>query len=53
MEFPTIFALADNDFYRSEIITERAIVKNELAPLYFPENEHNFGTTLGPLGHCP
>jgi hypothetical protein len=28
-----------------EIITERTIEENELAPLYFPENEHNFGST--------
>jgi hypothetical protein len=48
-ELSTIFALADNNFHRSEIITKRTIAKNELAPLYFPENEHNFGTTLGLL----
>jgi hypothetical protein len=47
MELPTIFAVADNDFHRAEIITERTIAKNELAPLYFSRNEHNFGTTHG------
>jgi hypothetical protein len=41
-ELPTIFALADNDFHRAEIITERTIAENELAPLYFTGN----GTTL-------
>jgi hypothetical protein len=40
-ELPTIFALADNDFHRAEIITERTISENELAPLYFSGNEHN------------
>jgi hypothetical protein len=48
-ELPTIFALADNDFHRSEIIIERTIAENELAPIYFPGNEHNFGTTHGLL----
>jgi hypothetical protein len=48
-ELPTIFALADNDFHRAEIITERTISENELAPLYFSGNEHNFGTTHGLL----
>jgi hypothetical protein len=35
-ELPTIFAVADNDFHRLEIITERTIAENELASLYFP-----------------
>jgi hypothetical protein len=45
MELLTIFILADNDFHRTEIITERTIAKNELAPLYMPGNESNYGTT--------
>jgi hypothetical protein len=49
MELPTIFALADIDFHRVEIINKRIIAENELAPLYFPGNEHNFGTTHGLL----
>jgi hypothetical protein len=44
-ELPTIFRLADNDFHRPEIITERTIAENELAPLYMPGNESNYGTT--------
>jgi hypothetical protein len=44
-ELPTIFALANNYFHKSEIITERTIAENELAPCYFPGNEHNFGIT--------
>jgi hypothetical protein len=47
MELPTIFRLADNDFYRPELITERTIAKNELTPLYMPRNEKNYGTTHG------
>jgi hypothetical protein len=47
MELPTIFTLADNDFHRAEIITERTIVDNELAPLYTSGNENNFDTTHG------
>jgi hypothetical protein len=47
MELPNIFTLADNDFRRAEIITERTIADNELAPLYMPGNENNFGTTHG------
>jgi hypothetical protein len=46
-ELPTIFTLADNDFHRAEIITERTIVDNELAPLYTSGNENNFDTTHG------
>jgi hypothetical protein len=48
-ELPTIFALANNDFHRVEIITEWIIAENELAPLYFLGNEHSFGTTHGLL----
>jgi hypothetical protein len=44
---PTIFGLVDNDFHRPEIIIERTIVENELAPLYMPGNERNYGTTHG------
>jgi hypothetical protein len=47
MELPTIFGLANNDFYRAEIITERAIVDYELAPLYMPGNKNNYCTTHG------
>jgi hypothetical protein len=46
-ELPAIFGLADNDFHRPEIITERTIADNELAPLYKPRNESNYGTTHG------
>jgi hypothetical protein len=46
-ELPTIFGLADNDFHRAEIITERTIADNELAPLYVTRNENKFGTTHG------
>jgi hypothetical protein len=48
-ELPAIFGLAPNDFHRAEITTERTIAENELAPLYFPGNKHNFGTTHGLL----
>jgi hypothetical protein len=44
---PTIFVLADNDFHMPEIITERTIADNELAPLYMPENKNNYDTTYG------
>jgi hypothetical protein len=44
---PTIFVLAGNDFHMPEIITERTIADNELAPLYMPENENNYDTTYG------
>jgi hypothetical protein len=47
MELPTIFGLADNNFHRPEIITERTIADNELAPLYMSGNESNYGTTHG------
>jgi hypothetical protein len=43
-ELPTIFAFARNDFNREAISTERTILDNELAPLYYPGNEHHFGT---------
>jgi hypothetical protein len=43
-ELPTIFAFAGNDFDREPISTEKSISDNELAPLYYPGNEHNFGT---------
>jgi hypothetical protein len=46
-ELPTIFGLVDNDFHKPEIITERTIADNELAPLYMPGNENNYGTTHG------
>jgi hypothetical protein len=44
MELPTI-----NDFDREPISTERTISDNELAPLYYPGNEHNFDTNHGML----
>jgi hypothetical protein len=43
-ELPTIFGLAENDFDREPISTERSISDNELTPLYYPGNERNFGT---------
>jgi hypothetical protein len=43
IELPTIFAFTDNEFHRPEISTERTIAENELAPLYYHGNEHNFG----------
>jgi hypothetical protein len=46
-ELPTIFRLADNDFHRHEIITERIIADNKLAPLYMPGNERNYDTAHG------
>jgi hypothetical protein len=48
-EFPTIFRLTDNDFFRAEISTERTIAENELAPLYYPRNENYYGKTHGLL----
>jgi hypothetical protein len=48
-ELPTVFAFADLDFHRPEISTERTIAENGLAPLYHPENKHNFGTNHGLL----
>jgi hypothetical protein len=47
MELPTIFRLANNDFHRPKIITERTIADNELAILYLPGNKNNFGTPHG------
>jgi hypothetical protein len=43
-EMPIIFGLASNDFNREPISTERSISDNELAPLYFPGKENNYGT---------
>jgi hypothetical protein len=48
-ELPIIFGLAPNDFHREPISTERTISDNEMAPLYYPGNEKNFGTTHGML----
>jgi hypothetical protein len=48
-ELPIIFGLAPNDFDKEPISTERSISDNELAPLYFPENENNYGTNHGML----
>jgi hypothetical protein len=45
MDFPTIFGLAHDDFLRDEVITERTIAENELAPLYYPGNENFYGKT--------
>jgi hypothetical protein len=44
IELPIIFGLAPNDFHREPISSERSISDNELAPLYFPKNENNYGT---------
>jgi hypothetical protein len=41
MELLTIFAFAENGFNREAI--------NQLAPLYYPGNEHHFGTNHGML----
>jgi hypothetical protein len=49
MEFPTIFCLAHDEFMRDEISTERTIVENELAPLYYLGNESSYGKTHGLL----
>jgi hypothetical protein len=48
-EFPTIFGLAPNDLHMPKVITERTIAENELAPLYYPGNEHNYGKAHGLL----
>jgi hypothetical protein len=48
-ELPTIFGLAGNHFDREPISTERCISDNELAPLYYPGSECNFGTNHGML----
>jgi hypothetical protein len=49
MDFPTIFDLAHDDFLRDEVITERTIAENELAPLYYLGNENFYGKTHGLL----
>jgi hypothetical protein len=49
MELPTIFAFTENDFNREAVSTERTISDNELASLYYPENEQHFGTNHGML----
>jgi hypothetical protein len=49
IELPIIFGLAPNDFHREPISSERSILDNELAPLYFPRNEVNYGTNHGML----
>jgi hypothetical protein len=48
-KLPIIFGLAPNDFQRESISSESSISDNELAPLYFPKNEHNYGTNHGML----
>jgi hypothetical protein len=48
-ELPTIFSFAGNEFDREPVINERSISGNELAPLYYPGNERNFGTNHGML----
>jgi hypothetical protein len=48
-ELPIIFGLAPNEFHREPISIERTISNNEMAPLHYPRNEHNFGTTHGML----
>jgi hypothetical protein len=48
-ELPTIFGLAGNHFDREPISIERSISDKELAPLYYPGNECNFGTNHGML----
>jgi hypothetical protein len=49
MKLLTIFAFAGNDFDREPISIERTISDNELTPLYYPKNGHNFGTNHGML----
>jgi hypothetical protein len=51
-ELPTIFSFVGNDFDREPISTERIILDNELAPLYYPGNERNFATNYGILPKC-
>jgi hypothetical protein len=41
--------LAHDDFLRDEVITERTMAENELAPLYYPRNENFYGKTHGLL----
>jgi hypothetical protein len=45
-ELPTIFAFAGNDFNREAISTERTILDNELAPLYYHGNERHFAPIM-------
>jgi hypothetical protein len=45
MDFPTIFDLVHDDFLRDEVITERTIEENELAPLYYSRIENFYGKT--------
>jgi hypothetical protein len=42
-EIPVLFGLANDDFHRANIANERTVSDNELAPLYFPGNESNYG----------
>jgi hypothetical protein len=44
-----LFGLANDEFHRANIANERTVLKNELAPLYFPGNESNYGTIHGLL----
>jgi hypothetical protein len=46
---PALFGLANDDFHRADIANERTVSDNELAPLYFPGNESNYGTIHGLL----
>jgi hypothetical protein len=46
-ELSIIFGLVPNYFHRELISYERSISDNELAPLYFPGNENNYGTNHG------
>jgi hypothetical protein len=48
-ELPIIFGLAPNDFHIERISFERSISDNELATLYFPRNQNNYGTNHGML----
>jgi hypothetical protein len=48
-EIPALFGLANDDFHRANIANERTMSDNELAPLYFPGNESNYGTIHGLL----
>jgi hypothetical protein len=41
--------VAPNDLHKPEVITDRTIAENELAPLYMPGNERNYGTSHGLL----
>jgi hypothetical protein len=48
-EIPALFGLANDDFHRANIANERTVSDNELALLYQPGNEHNYGTIHGLL----